>query len=108
MSLHPTNEIQFSHWPHSRRPAEKEIVAFFSVRGLRPTRWSTPPGEIFPIHEHSYRKTVYCLQGSISFSLPDLQREVELFPGDRLILPAGTRHGALAGSEGVTCIEAGE
>jgi hypothetical protein len=35
-------------------------------------------------------------------------QNVELHPGDRLILPTGVQHGATVGSQGVTCIEAGE
>jgi quercetin dioxygenase-like cupin family protein len=103
-----SKEIQVAHWSHPHRPAEDEIVALFQVRGLRPTRWSNGPGEIYGPHTHPYRKTLYCLEGSITFSLPDLRREVELFPGDRLVIPPGARHSATVGPEGVTCIEAGE
>ena len=107
-SKFPGSEIQVAHWAHPHRPVEGELVAFFHIRGLRPTRWSNPAGDIFSVHAHTYRKTVFCLEGSIIFSLPDLRREIELFPGDRLILPPGTRHGATVGPEGVTCIEAGK
>jgi|SRR5579863_382096 len=103
-----SKEIQVAHWCRPDRPAENDIVAHFRVRGLQPTRWANGPGEVYTVHSHAYRKTVYCLEGSITFSIPDLQREVELLPGDRLILPPGTRHGATVGPEGVTCIEGGE
>lgn len=104
----PSQEIQVSHWSHAYRPEESHIVGFFRVWGMQPSRWSNAPGETSTVHAHPYRKTLYCLEGSILFSLPDLQREVELYPGDRLILPPGTRHGATVGPDGVTCIEAGQ
>ena len=103
-----SKEIQVAHWSRPQRPAEVDIVALFRVRGLQPTRWANGAGQLYAVHAHAYRKILYCLEGSITFSLPDLRREVELLPGDRLILPSGTRHGATVGPEGVTCIEAGE
>jgi quercetin dioxygenase-like cupin family protein len=49
---------------------------------------------------------VYCVEGGIWFTLPDEgDRTIELEPGDRLDLPAGVRHGAIVGMDGVTCLE---
>lgn len=42
---------------------------------------------------------------SIGFELPDLGEEAKLEAGDRLELPAGTRHGAVVGESGVICLE---
>ncbi len=47
-----------------------------------------------------------CARGSIVFGLPELGRSVALDVGDRLDLPAGTRHEAHVGGDGVTCLEA--
>jgi len=47
-----------------------------------------------------------CMVGSIVFGLADRAEAFELQPGDRLDLPAGTKHDALVGDEGVTCLEA--
>ncbi|OGO70037.1 MAG: hypothetical protein A3H36_03245 [Chloroflexi bacterium RIFCSPLOWO2_02_FULL_71_16] len=66
--------------------------------------WSNGPGDRYGEHEHSYRKVLYCVRGSIGFLLSDGKR-IELRPGDRLVIPPGTRHGALVGPEGCTCIE---
>lgn len=100
--------VQVIRWPHAHSLPEAEILAFFHARGLSPTRWSNGPGDVYGAHNHPYRKTLFCLAGSITFSLPDYARDVELHPGDRLILPAGVRHEATVGQKGVTCIEAGE
>ena len=100
--------IEVLRWPHTHPLPESEVLGFFHARGLRPTRWSNGPKDIYDVHAHTYHKTLFCIEGSITFSLPDFKKEVTLEQGDRLILPAGTRHGAVVGPIGVTCIEAGK
>ena len=109
-SYHETlpGDVQILRWPHNRPLPEEEVLRYFNARGMRPTRWSNGPGDVYGVHDHSYRKTLFCIEGSITFSLTDLDREVELKPGDRLILPPHTCHGATVGPKGVTCIEGGE
>ncbi|MGB3941315.1 MAG: cupin domain-containing protein [Candidatus Manganitrophaceae bacterium] len=99
--------VDLIHWPHKHPLPEAEVIAFFESRHLSPSRWLNGPGEIYSVHTHSYRKTLFCIQGSIVFTLPDLDRTIELRPGDRLIIPAGVPHGATVGPDGVVCIEAG-
>ncbi len=65
--------------------------------------WSNGPGDVYARHTHPYEKILYCVAGSITFMLPD--REIHLEPGDRMVLPPGTVHGAVVGSKGCTCIE---
>lgn len=67
--------------------------------------WSDAPGNVYAAHAHPYRKILYCLRGSIRFELVNEGRVEELGPGDRLDLAPGTRHSAVVGAEGVTCIE---
>jgi quercetin dioxygenase-like cupin family protein len=67
--------------------------------------WSNGPGDRYAAHVHSYDKVLYCVAGSITFVLEDEARNLELGPGDRMLMPAGTRHSALVGEGGVTCIE---
>lgn len=100
--------VQVIRWPHRHALPEREVLAFFEARGVSVTRWTTEPGSVFGVHDHPYRKTLFCVQGAITFSLPDLGKDVLLGSGDRLILPAGTRHGATVGADGVTCLEGEE
>jgi quercetin dioxygenase-like cupin family protein len=65
--------------------------------------WSNGPGDVYGEHSHSYEKILYCLAGSITFTLAD--REIRLDSGDRMVLPPGVRHGAIVGPNGCTCIE---
>jgi quercetin dioxygenase-like cupin family protein len=76
------------------------------AEGLDPTAWSNGPGDRYAAHEHGYDKVIAVERGSIRFGLPDDGRTIELDEGDRLELPAGTRHDALVGPRGVTCLEA--
>jgi quercetin dioxygenase-like cupin family protein len=65
--------------------------------------WSNAPGDVYAEHSHSYEKVLYCVAGSITFTLPD--RRIRLGAGDRMVLPPRTVHGAEVGPDGCTCIE---
>jgi len=67
--------------------------------------WSNGPGDRYAAHNHSYEKVLYCVEGSITFVLDGEGRRIELKPGDRMVLPAGTMHSAVVGGSGCTCIE---
>lgn len=82
----------------------KAIREAFAAEDLKPTTWSNAPGYRYPAHEHPYHKVLYCVSGSITFHTPS--GDVAMTPGDRLDLPAGTRHSATVGPDGVTCMEA--
>lgn len=76
------------------------------AEGLDPSTWSSGPGDRYAAHEHGYDKVIVVAAGSIAFGLPAAGRTVELAVGDRLELPAETRHDAAVGPAGVTCVEA--
>jgi len=66
--------------------------------------WSNGPGDRYAEHEHGYTKLLYCTEGSIEFHTGD-GRTIRLAAGDRMVLPAGTRHSAVVGPNGCTCVE---
>lgn len=74
--------------------------------GLDAASWSNGPNDRYARHEHGYDKVLVCEAGSIVFGLVDRGEAVELRPGDRLDLPAGTVHDAVVAPSGVTCLEA--
>ena len=76
------------------------------AEGLEAASWSNAPGDRYAPHEHGFDKVVVCVAGSIRFGLSARGIVIDLRVGDRLDLPAGTRHDALAGPAGVTCLEA--
>jgi quercetin dioxygenase-like cupin family protein len=86
--------------------ASSDPAARLRVEGLAPGSWSNGPGDRYAAHDHPYDKALVVVAGSIRFGLPHIGRSVELGTGDRLDLPAGTRHDAVVGGSGVTCLEA--
>jgi mannose-6-phosphate isomerase-like protein (cupin superfamily) len=74
--------------------------------GLEPSPWSNGPGDRYGAHDNDYDKVIVVASGSIRFGLPDTGTTVDLAAGDRLELPATTRHDAEVGASGVTCLEA--
>jgi quercetin dioxygenase-like cupin family protein len=83
-----------------------DVAGQLRSEGLDPSSWSNGPGDRYAAHEHGYDKVIVVESGSITFELPADGRSLELAAGDRLELPAGTRHEAIVGPHGVTCLEA--
>lgn len=104
--------MQVVHWQEAILPQEQELRRRMQQEGLSPYSWSNGPGDSYAVHSHGYEKVLYCVRGSIRFTLPDGREAlgevsaVELAPGDCLVLPAGIRHGAQVGPLGVKCLEA--
>jgi quercetin dioxygenase-like cupin family protein len=67
--------------------------------------WSNGPGDRYAPHSHTYEKVLYCVDGSITFALEHEGKQLELKPGGRMVVPAGTVHSAIVGPSGCTCIE---
>jgi mannose-6-phosphate isomerase-like protein (cupin superfamily) len=82
-----------------------ELLARLRLEADGGYSWSNGPGDRYAAHSHAYEKVLYCVEGSITFRLEDEQRSVQLTAGDRLLLPAGTRHSAEVGPAGCTCVE---
>ncbi|CAN5746121.1 hypothetical protein BH23CHL8_BH23CHL8_06560 [soil metagenome] len=82
------------------------LTARLTMEGLRPSSWGNGPGDRYAAHLHDYDKVLVAQAGSIVFHLSEFGRDVELRPGDRLELPAGTLHSADVGPDGATCLEA--
>ena len=73
--------------------------------GVEPMTWSNGPGDRYGAHEHGFSKLLVCAAGSITFLVDEDETPVELSAGDGFELPAGTRHAAIAGPHGCTCVE---
>lgn len=82
------------------------VEARLAQDGLPASEWGNGPGERYLAHRHDYDKVLVCVEGSIDFGLPELERVVRLEASDRLDLPSNTLHDAVAGRTGVTCLEA--
>jgi len=76
------------------------------AEGLQPSGWGNGPGDRYGDHAHDYDKVLVATSGSIVFHLTESGQDVELKEGQRLDLPAQTRHAASVGANGVSCLEA--
>lgn len=99
-------ELKVVPWEGAVRPTESEVRAAMQADGLSFYAWSNGPGDVYAAHTHSYHKVLAVAKGKITFILPEKNQRLTLQPGDRLYLPAGTRHAAEVGPQGVTCLEA--
>ena len=100
------DQTKVQKWHLRERPSRSAINNLLNQEGLSAYSWSNAAGERYAAHVHSYHKVIYVVEGTIIFWLPDRALEIELSPGDRLELAAGTKHGAVVGREDVTCLEA--
>ena len=81
--------IHVAKWPYKDPPAEEALRQLMLDENLEPYRWTNDPGDYYDAHVHNYHKVIYVVSGSITFDLP-----------------AGVRHNAAVGPEGVVCLEA--
>jgi quercetin dioxygenase-like cupin family protein len=86
-------------------PTFDELMAKLRTEASGCYTWSNGPGDRYAAHTHNYEKVLYCVDGSITFNLENEGRQLELKPGDRMVLAAETVHSAVVGSRGCTCIE---
>jgi len=94
--------------PLERLRAEPGIGAAreaLQAAGVDPHAWSNGPGDRYAEHEHSTTKLLICAEGSITFLVGPDAAPVMLEAGDGFVLPAATRHSAVVGPVGCTCLE---
>jgi len=60
------------------------------LEGMVTAWWSDVPGTQVPVHVHAFPETRWVLEGYLRVTAGS--EAVELGPGDRLDLPAGTAH----------------
>ena len=101
-----TDKVKVIRWSEDTAPDEMSLRSILADEDLHPYVWSNGPGDVYGAHDHSYHKVIYVVRGTITFGLPDAGDKVTLNSGDRLELPAGVKHNAVVGPQGVACLEA--
>ena len=93
--------------PESQAAGPGVAVASERLRaaGVEPIAWSNGPGDWYAAHEHAYTKLIVCAEGSITFLVGEDATPVQLNAGDGFELPPTTRHAAVVGPVGCTCVE---
>lgn len=87
------------------QPGLPAAEARLRALGVEPHAWSNGPGDRYAAHEHGFTKLLVCAEGSITFLVGDAGEPVGLVAGEGFMLPAGTRHAAVVGPDGCTCLE---
>ena len=70
------------------------------IQGQRQTlvRYVYAPGAVFPVHQHPQEQITLVLRGRLRFTVKAVEngreRSVELGPGEVVVIPGGTDHGA--------------
>ena len=99
-------ELKVTPWIQEDLPTEEDIIGELEEQELKVYHWSSLPDSVFAGHTHGYHKVLYVLEGNIKFEFPARHESLNLNAGDRLDLPAGVRHDATVGVDGVKCLEA--
>ena len=87
------------------RPGVAAAEERLRALGVEPYAWSNGPGDRYGAHEHAFTKLLVCAEGSITFLVGEAGEPLALAAGEGFELPAGTRHAAIVGPGGCTCLE---
>ncbi len=99
-------ELKITPWTEDTPATEEELRDYMEGQELTVHTWASPAHGKFDGHTHGYHKILFVITGSIKFEFPTRHKTVTLKAGDRLDLPAGLRHLAEVGGDGVKCLEA--
>jgi quercetin dioxygenase-like cupin family protein len=87
------SEPRLERWDSQDGPVtEKRLMSILESEGYEVASYTYRPGTVFPPHEHTQDKCDAVVEGT--FRLTANGAAYDLEPGDRLYIPAGTRHTA--------------
>ncbi len=92
--------ISVSLWEKKSAPDIDTCREQLAAEGYHALQWSNSAEEQFGPHAHIYPELLWLIEGSLTIILPSQHRMIELLPGDRIEVPAGTSHGAVTGEFG--------
>jgi quercetin dioxygenase-like cupin family protein len=99
------SELRFESWPRGEGPpTEKRMMRALELEGYDVLVFTYRPGTVFPEHEHPRPKCDAVVQGVLRVIVGE--KSFEVGPGDRIYVPAGTRHAAeVVGAETVVSLD---
>ncbi len=97
--------VRMERWSEDDGPlSEKRMMGVMEREGYEVAVYAYREGTTFPAHEHAQDKCDGVLEGVLRVTVGD--EAFDLGPGDRLYLPAGTRHAAeVIGSKTVVSLD---
>ena len=94
-----------TRWQASVLPTGEQIKMIFQAEGLNPTEEALEPKITIPDHRHPFDEIRIVMSGSLFMNISGNQ--ILLRAGDRIDIPANTRHSKVAdGPETCVCIVA--
>jgi quercetin dioxygenase-like cupin family protein len=99
------SEVRLEQWNAADGPlSEKRMMRLLENEGYEVAVYAYSEGTRFPEHEHAQDKCDAVLEGTLRITVGVAAFDLKL--GDRLYLPAGTRHGAeVVGSKTVLSLD---
>jgi quercetin dioxygenase-like cupin family protein len=85
--------VRLVSWEEEDGPlTEKRLMGVLEREGYEVAVYAYRQGTVFPEHEHAQEKCDAVVEGFLRISVGETVYDLK--PGDRLYLPAGTRHRA--------------
>lgn len=91
-------KLERIEWQEDGRPEEQSLRKRLEEEGYSIFCWEDRPGADYQPHSHDHDESLWMIDGEMTFGAAG--RRFRLAPGDRLMLPKGTVHTAVAGPEG--------
>jgi len=86
-------QVRVEKWRRGDGPlSERRMMLAMELEGYDVLVFTYRAGTVFPAHEHAQGKCDGVLEGTLRVTVGDVA--FELTAGDRIYLPAGTRHAA--------------
>ena len=91
-------KCQVLRWAEAAKPREGTLRRRLQDEGFEVFRWRDDAAADYRPHAHDHDESLWVVHGEITFGVAGESHT--LGPGDRLMLPKGTVHTAVAGTEG--------
>lgn len=79
-------------------PNEDDLRANLEAEGYSVLAWSDAAAATYAPHHHDHDESLWIVRGAMTFGIAG--ESYQLGAGDRLLLPRGTVHSAVAGAAG--------
>ena len=91
-------KLEVIRWGENVKPREGTLRQRLEAEGFEVFRWRDDAAADYQPHAHEHDESLWVIHGEITFGVEG--ERYRLRPGDRLMLPKGTVHTALAGTDG--------